>query len=142
MAQALCTSFLRELFEATHNFLASGGHTFKFALYTPSATLNEATTAYSATNEVSSANYTAGGFTLTNVNPSTSGTTVMVTFSANPTWNNVSFTTSQGLIYNSSASNKAVGVLDFGGSIVVASGNVSITIPSVTPTTALIRLLG
>jgi hypothetical protein len=142
MAQALCTSFLRELFEVTHNFLASGGHTFKLALYTSSATLNEATTAYSATNEVSSANYTAGGFTLTNVNPSVSGTTVMVTFSVNPSWNNVTFTTSQGLIYNSSASNKAVGVLDFGGSIAVSGGNFAVSLPPVTPTTALIRLLG
>lgn len=141
MAQALCTSFKKELFEAVHNFLASGGHTFKIALFTSSATLDETTTAYSATNEVSSANYTAGGFTLTNVNPSTSGTTAMVTFSADPVWNNVSFTTSQALIYNASASNKAVGVLDFGGSIAVSSGNFTITLPSVTATTALIRLL-
>jgi hypothetical protein len=142
VAQGFCTSFLRELFEVTHNFLASGGHTFKVALFTSSATLNESTTAYAATNEVSHGNYTAGGFTLTNVNPSTSGTTVMVTFSANPTWSNVTFTFSQALIYNSSASNKAVAVLDFGGNVSVTSGNVTITLPSVTATTALIRLVG
>lgn len=141
MAQALCTSFKRELFEAVHNFLASGGHTFKIALFTSSATLDDTTTAYSATNEVSHANYTAGGFTLTNVNPSTSGTTVMVTFSTNPSWTSVTISPSQALIYNSSASNKAVAVLDFGGTITVTAGNFMITIPAVTPTTALLRLI-
>lgn len=141
MAQAMCTSFKRELFEAVHNFLASGGHVFKIALFTSSATLDASTTAYSATNEVSHANYTAGGFTLTNVNPSVSGTTVMVTFSTNPTWSNVTISPSQALIYNSSVSSKAVAVLDFGGTQTITSGNLTITLPAVTATTALIRLL-
>ena len=100
MSQAMCTSFKTELFSATHNFNASGGHTFKMALFTASATLDATTTAYSATNEVSSVNYTAGGFTLTNVNPSSSGTTAMCTFSANPSWGSVTFSASQALIYN------------------------------------------
>jgi hypothetical protein len=141
MAQAMCNSFKKELFEAVHNFLASGGHTFKFALFTSSATLDETTTAYSATNEVSHANYTAGGFTLTNVNPSLSGSTVVVTFSVNPSWTNVTFTPSQALVYNSSASNKTVAVLDFGGSIPVVAGNFMVTLPAATASTALIRLL-
>ena len=140
MTQAMCTSFKVELLKAVHNFSASGGHTFKCAVYTSSATLGAATTAYSATNEVSSANYTAGGFTLTNVDPSSSGTTAMCTFSANPTWTNVSFTASQALIYNASASNKAVAVLDFGGNQTVAAGVFTITLPAVTSTTALLRL--
>lgn len=141
MTQALCTSFKKELFTATHNFAASGGHIFKLALYTPAATLDDTTTVYSATNEVSSANYTAGGFTLVNVDPSSSSTVVMVTFATNPTWGSVSFTTSQALIYNTSAGNKAVAVLDFGNSFTVAAGNFVLTFPAVTTTTALMRLI-
>jgi hypothetical protein len=140
MAQALCTSFKKELFEGVHNF-ASGGDAFKIALYTSSATLNETTTVYSSSNEVVHANYGAGGLLLANVNPSTSGTTVMVTFGVNPLWTSVTFTTSQALIYNDTKSDKAVAVLDFGGSIAVSAGNFMITIPAVTPSTALIRLL-
>lgn len=141
MSTAMCTSFKQELFEGVHVFLASGGDTFKFALFTSSATLNEATTAYSATNEVASANYTAGGFTLTNVNPSSSGTTALTTFSANPTWISVSFTTSQGLLYNASKSNKAVATFDFGGSQTVTAGDFMVTIPPATASTALLRLM-
>lgn len=141
MTQAMCTSFKVELFQAVHNFKASGGHAFKCALFTSSATLDAATTAYSATNEVSSANYTAGGFALTNVDSSSSGTTAMQTFSANPSWTNVSFTATQALIYNSTQSNKAVAVLDFGGSQTVSAGTFTINIPTVTATTALLRLV-
>jgi anaerobic selenocysteine-containing dehydrogenase len=141
VTQAMCTSFKKELFEAVHNFLASGGHTFKCALYTNAATLNEATTVYSSSDEVTSAGYTAGGFTLTNVNPSISGTTAMVTFSANPTWTGVTFTASQALIYNASASNKAVAVLDFGGNHSIVSGDFVLTLPAVLSTTALLRLV-
>ena len=75
ITQAMCTSFKKELMEAKHNFLNSGGNTFKIALYTSSATLSAATTAYSATNEVSGTNYTAAGNTLTRVDPASSGTT-------------------------------------------------------------------
>ena len=99
------------------------------------------TTVYSATNEVASANYTAGGFTLTNVDPSVSGTTAMATFSANPSWTNVTFTTSQALIYNDSQSDKAVAVLDFGGNQTVTAGTFTINLPSVTASTALLRLV-
>lgn len=141
MSQAMCTSFKQELFGAVHNFLAAGGHTFKIALFTSTATLDASTTAYSATNEVSSANYTAGGFTLTNLDPTVSGTTAMVSFAANPSWSNVSFTTSQALIYNFSQGNKAVAVLDFGGNQTVTAGTFTINLPSVTATTALLRLV-
>jgi transcription initiation factor TFIID subunit TAF12 len=103
--------------------------------------LNAATTAYSSSNEVTHANYTAGGFILTNVDSSASGTTAMQTFSANPTWSGVSFTASQALIYNSSVSDKAVAVLDFGGSQIVTNGTFTINLPAVTATTALFRLV-
>ena len=140
MTQAVCTSFKKELLTATHNFAAAGGHTFKIALYTAAATLGAATTVYSATNESSGTNYTAGGFTLTNVDPSISGTTAMCSFSANATWTSATFNASQALIYNTSASNKAVAVLDFGGTQTVTAGDFVITWPAVTATTALLRL--
>ena len=140
MTQAMCTSFKKELLTATHNFAAAGGHTFKIALYTAAATLDATTTVYSATNESSGTNYTAGGFTLVNVDPSISGTTAMCSFSTNPTWTSATFNASQALIYNTSAGNKAVAVLDFGGTQTVAAGDFVITWPAVTATTALMRL--
>jgi hypothetical protein len=142
--QAMCTSFKVELFRAGHNFSASGGHTFKCALATAAATLDATTTNYSAigANEVAAAGgYSAGGFTLTNVDSSSSGTTAMQTFSTNPSWSNVSFTCSQALIYNVSQGNKSVAVLDFGGSQTVSAGTFTINIPSLTATTALLRLM-
>ena len=141
MTQCMTTSFKVEMFQAVHNFKAAGGHAFKIALFTSSATLGPTTTAYSATNEVSSAAYTAGGFPLTNVDSSSSGTVAMQSFSANPSWNGVSFTASQALIYNTTQSNKSVAVLDFGGSQTVTLGTFTINLPSVTATTALLRLV-
>jgi hypothetical protein len=79
ISQAMCTSFKKELMTATHDFTASTGNTFKLALYTSSATLGASTTAYSATNETSGTGYSAGGGTLTNVTPTTSGTTALQT---------------------------------------------------------------
>lgn len=140
MTQALCTSFKVELLQAKHNF-SVGGHLFKCALYTGQAVLGAETTAYSSVNEVVSAQYLPGGFWLTNVNPSAADATAMQTFAENPSWDNVSFTTSQALIYNSSAANKAVAVLDFGGSCTVLKGTFTINLPPVTPTTALLRII-
>lgn len=141
MTQAMCTSFKVELFQAVHNFKASGGHSFKIALFTSSATLDATTTAYSSSNEVSSAGYSAGGFALTNVDSSASGSTAMQSFSTSPTWTGVTFTASQALIYNTSASNKSIAVLDFGGNQTVTSGTFTINLPAVTATTALLRLV-
>lgn len=141
MTQAMCTSFKRELFTATHNFAAVGGHTFKIALYTAAAVLDASTLAYAASNEVASMNYLAGGATLVNVDPAASGTTAMATFGANPTWTGVSFTTRQALIYNASQSNKAVAVLDFGGDQTVTAGTFAISLPAFTASTALLRLV-
>jgi hypothetical protein len=140
MTQAMCTSFKKELFTAAHNFAASGGHTFKIALYTAAATLDATTTVYSTTNESVGTNYVAGGFTLVNVDPSVSGTTAMCSFSTNPTWTSGTFNTSQALIYNTSSGNKAVAVLDFGGTQSVVAGDFVISWPAVTATTALLRL--
>jgi hypothetical protein len=139
ITQAMCTSFKVELLTGTHNFTNSTGHTFKIALYTSAATLGASTTAYSATNEVSSANYTAGGNTLTNVTPTSSGTTAFTDF-ADTSWNNVTFTANGALIYNSSASNKAVAVLSFGGDQSVSAGTFTIQFPTADASNATVRL--
>ena len=77
ISQAMCTSFKKELLEGVHNFKNSGGNDFKLALYTSSASLGAATTAYTTSNEASGTNYTAKGASLTRVDPSTSGTTAL-----------------------------------------------------------------
>ena len=115
ITQAVCTSFKQEILVETHDFTATTGDTFKIALYSSSATLSASTTAYSATNEVSdSGTYTAGGGSLTNVTPTTSGTTALTDF-ADISFTSATITARGALIYNSSESNKAVCVLDFGG---------------------------
>ena len=103
ITQAMCTSFKKELLEGTHNFKNSGGSTFKLALFTSSATLGASTTAYATTNEVSGTGYSAGGNTLTRVDPTTSGTTAFTDF-ADTTFSTATITANGALIYNSSAS--------------------------------------
>jgi|TARA_R110000796_G_scaffold67240_2_gene154244 hypothetical protein len=137
ITQALCTSFKEELLEGTHDL---DGHTLKLALYTSDATLGASTTAYSTTNESSGTGYTAGGATIANVAITSSGTTAYVDF------DDVSFTSATitdaagALIYNSSASNKAIAVIDFGATKSVSGGTLTVTLPSASATTALIRL--
>ena len=139
ITQAMATSFKKELLEAVHNFKNSGGDTFKIALYTSSATLSAATTAYSATNEVSGTNYTAEGNTLTRVDPSSSGTTGFTDF-ADTTWSSATITARGALIYNSTDSNKAVAVLDFGADKSSSGGDFTITFPAADASNAIIRL--
>lgn len=139
ISQALCTSFKVELMTATHNFTASTGNTFKLALYTSAATLGATTTAYSATNEASGTNYTAGGSSLTNVTPTSSGTTAFTDF-ADLTFSNVTITANGALIYNSSASNKAVCVLAFGADKTATAGNFTIVFPTADASNAIIRI--
>ena len=115
ISQAVCTSFKQELLVGTHNFTASSGDTFKIALYTSSASLGASTTAFTTSNEVSdSGSYSSGGGTLTSVTPTTSGTTAICDF-ADISFTSATITARGALIYNSSQSNKAVAVLDFGG---------------------------
>lgn len=139
ISQALCTSFKVELMTGTHNFTTSTGNTFKLALYTSSATLGATTTAYSATNEASGTNYTAGGSALTNVTPTSSGTTAFTDF-ADLTFSNVTITANGALIYNSSASNKAVCVLAFGSDKTATAGNFTIVFPTADASNAIIRI--
>ena len=135
----MCTSFKVELMTATHNFTASTGNTFKIALYTSSATLGASTTAYSSTNEVTGTGYTAGGNTLTNVTPTSSGTTAFTDF-ADTTWSTATITANGALIYNSSASNKAVAVLAFGADKTSTAGDFTIVFPAADASNAIIRL--
>jgi hypothetical protein len=151
--QSLCTSFLSELMTATHNFGTSpvrsvtSADTFKGALYLASATINAGTTAYSATGEVTGTGYTAGGVTITNAtaptstNTSSTAGTAYWTPSASVTYTNVTLSTAFDtmLLYNSSQSNKAVGVYTFGSQTITA-GNFTLTMPSNTSSLALIRL--
>ena len=138
ISQALCTSFKVELMTATHNF-TNPGNTFKLALYTSTATLGATTTAYSSTNESTGSGYSAGGAALTNVTPTSSGTTAFTDF-ADLTFSTVSVTAAGALIYNTSASNKAVCVLSFGGDKTSTLGNFTIVFPTADATNAIIRI--
>lgn len=138
ITQAMATSFKQELMVGTHNFTLAA-NVFKCALYTSSATMSATTTAYSATNEVSGTGYTATGNTLTNVTPTTSGTTAFTDF-ADTTWSTSTITARGALIYNSSASNKAVIVLDFGADKTSTAGDFTIIFPTADATNAIIRL--
>ena len=138
ITSAICTSFKQELLVGTHNF-TNGGNSFKLALYTSSATLGASTTAYTTSNEASGTNYTAEGAALTNVTPTTSGTTAICDFS-DLTFGNATVTARGALIFNTSASDKAVCALDFGSDKSSSAGDFTIVFPSPTATGAIIRL--
>jgi hypothetical protein len=151
--QAMATSFLGEVLTATHNFgtapirAATTADSFKAALYLTSATINAATTTYSTTGEVTGTNYTAGGVAVTNAtapsstNTSATAGTAYWTPSASITYTNVTLATAFDavLIYNSTQSNKAVSVHTFGSQTITA-GTFTLTMPSNTTSTALLRL--
>lgn len=140
ITQAMCTSFKKELMTGTHNFTASTGNTFKLALYTSSATLDATTTAYSATNEASGTGYSAGGGTLTNVTPTTSGTTAYTDF-ADLTFSSATITANGALIYNDTAAgDPAVVVLAFGGDKSSSAGDFTIQFPTADASNAIIRI--
>ena len=137
----MCTSFKVELMQAVHNFTASTGNTFKLALYDNNASFTAATTAYTATNEVAnSGTYSAGGGTLTNVTPTSSGTTAFTDF-ADLSFTSATITAYGALIYNDTAAgNPAVCVLDFGGAKTSTNGTFTIIFPTADATNAIIRI--
>ena len=140
ITQAMCTSFKKELLEATHNFLLSVGSTFNIALYTSSASLDASTTAYTTSNEVSGTNYTAKGGALTRVDPSTSGTTALTDFS-DETFSSSTITARGALIFNDSASgDPSVCVLDFGADKSSSSGDFTVVFPTADASNAIIRI--
>lgn len=137
----MCTSFKVELMQGVHNFTASTGDTFKLALYDNSASFTAATTAYTATNEVgASGSYSAGGGTLTNVTPISSGTTAFTDF-ADLSFTSATITAYGALIYNDTAAgDPAVCVLDFGGAKTSTAGTFTIIFPTADASNAIIRI--
>ena len=140
ITQAMCTSFKKELLEGTHNFKASGGNSFKLALYTSSATMTAATTAYSTSQEASGTNYTAGGAALTRVDHSISGTTALTDFT-DLTFSNVTLTARGALIFNEDTTgDTSVCVLDFGADKSASSGDFTVVFPTADSSNAIIRI--
>ena len=147
ITSAICSSFKQELLQGKHSFESSGGHTFKLALFTSSASLGAATTDYSTSNEISNTSgsaYTAGGATLTNSGVSLSSTTAFTDFS-DVTYTSASFTANGAMIYNTttdggSNTTDAVAVLDFGGDKTATSGTFTIQFPAFTTSAAILRL--
>ena len=136
----MCTSFKKEILEAVHNFKNSGGSTFKLAMYTNSASFTAATTAYTTSNEVSGTGYSAGGGTLTRVDPTSSGTTGFTDF-ADLTFSSSTITARRALIYNDSASgDPSVVVLDFGSDKSSSSGDFTVQFPAADASNAIIRI--
>ena len=139
----MCTSFKKELLFGVHDF-ANGADTFNMALYTNSASFDASTTAYTATNEVSGTGYSAGGQALTNVDPTTSGTTAFTDF-ADETWTTATITARGALIYNTtteggSGTTDAVVVLDFGSDKTSTAGDFTIQFPAADASNAIIRI--
>jgi hypothetical protein len=145
ISQAMCTSFKVELLTGTHNF-TNGGDTFKVALFRNQAaisgTFGAATTNFSqmGADQVTGTGYTSGGFTLTNVTPTSTGTTAFVDFSPNATFANSTITSCGALIYNSTDGGKAVAVLDFGGDKTSTNGTFTIVFPANDASNAIVRI--
>jgi hypothetical protein len=143
--QTATTSFKVELLQAVHNFGPTSPNTFKIALYTANASLDQSTTAYTTSNEIVGTGYTAGGNTLVISTSPTSDsgtygvTTVYISF-ANTSWTNASFTARGALIYNATQSNKSVAVLDFGSDKVVSNDTFQIVFPTANATSAIVRI--
>lgn len=137
---AMCTSFKGELPQAIHNFTTTTGNVFKLALVktSPTGTYGAATTNYSNltgnSDEVANGGgYTTAGFAWTagqNTTPATSGTGAYWSWSTNPSWTSATFSTTGGIIYNSSQSNKSVAVFDFGGTQTVSAGTLTLVLPT------------
>jgi hypothetical protein len=154
ITQAMTTSFKAEILLAVHDFRVTSGDTFKLALYTSSASIDANTTAYTATNESTGTNYTAGGAALTNggvtaTNTNASTGTGFTTFS-NLTFTNATVTARGALIYNTTPSangtanttltNASVAVLDFGSDKTSTAGDFTIIFPTNNNTSAIIRI--
>ncbi len=136
----MCTSFKVELLKGVHNFTNSTGNTFNIALYDNSASFTAATTAYTATNEVSGSGYSAKGNTLVNVTPTSTGTTAFTDFS-DTTWSSSTITARGAMIFNDTASgDPSVVILDFGSNKSSSSSDFTIVFPTADSTSAIIRI--
>jgi hypothetical protein len=136
----MCTSFKVEILKAVHNFTNSTGNTFRCAMYTNSASFTAATTAYTATNEVTGTAYVAKGNALVNVTPTSTSTTAFTDFS-DTTWSSSTITARGAMIYNDSATaDPSVVILDFGSDKSSSSGDFTIVFPTADSTSAIIRI--
>ena len=136
----MCTSFKQELLQGVHNLTNGTGNVFKMALYTNSATFNAATTAYTTGNEVTGTGYTAGGEGLTNVTPTSTGTTAFAEY-GDIKWTTSTITARGALIYNDTATgDPTLLVLDFGSDKSSSAGDFSVVMPTYNATSALIRI--
>lgn len=138
ITQTVCTSFKVELLSGTHNF---NSDTFKLALYTSSATLNAATSGYTASGEVASGSgYTTGGKDLSVSQTPTSGSEIAYISFSDISWASSTITARGALVYNSSKSNKAVAVLDFGSDKSSSSSTFTVTFPASNQNSAIVRI--
>lgn len=148
LSQTLTTSFKVEILDGIHNFgtgvvrATTAADTFKIALYSTLASLDSTTTVYSTTEEVTGTGYTAGGNTLVISQAPTSTNTETIAWLnfENSSWANASFSAAGALIYNSTQGNKAVAVLNFGGTKTVSNQTFTVTFPASTSSAAIIRI--
>lgn len=136
ITQAMCSSFKQQILLGEHDLDTD---VIKLALFTSAATLSAATTAYSTSDEVVGTGYTAGGNTLTGATVSLSGTTAYVDFS-DTTWTTATITARGALMYNSSKSNKAIAVLDFGADKTSTAGDFTVQFPTNDASSAIVRI--
>jgi hypothetical protein len=136
ITQGMCSSFKQQILLAEHDMDTD---VFKIALYTSAATIDASTTVYTTSNEVTGTGYTAGGNTLTGATVTLTGTTAFVDFS-DTSWSTATITARGALIYNSSKSDKAVAVLDFGSDKTSTGGTFTIQFPVNDATNAIIRI--
>ena len=143
ITQAIANSFKKQLLDGDQDFTAApSGDIFKIALYTSSATLNSATTSFTTGNQVpASGQYTSGGGKLVNLATSITAGVARVDFS-DRSFTGVTLTARGALIYNTSFSNKAVAVLNFGSDKTATSGTFTIQFPAATSTAAILRISG
>jgi len=147
ITQAMATTFKKELLFGAHDFDTSTGDTIKLALYTSSASLDAATTAFTTSNEVAaSGGYTSGGNTLNSVDPTVSSTTALLDFD-DSTWSSSTITARGAMIYNStpnttsiSLTNPTVLILDFGADKSSSSGDFTVQFPAADASNAIIRI--
>jgi len=135
---AICNSFKQEILVEGHN-LTNGSDAIKLALYTSSATMGAGTTAFSTNQEASGTNYSSGGSTLTNQTPALDGSTAVCDFS-DLTFSNVTVTSRACMLYNSTNSNKAVCVIDFGADKTATAGDFVVVFPAASASAGIIRL--
>ena len=138
ISAAICNSFKTQILAMTPH---AAGDVYKIALYTSTATLSAATTAYTATNEVVGTGYTATGQTLVGFSATLDTATAILDWTTDPSWASSTITARGALIYNSSKTNSAIAVLDFGSDIASTNGTFTVQFPLPAAATGLIRMV-